>query len=413
MIIHIVTSGDTIYSISKEYSIPATRIITDNFLDPTEKLVPGQTLIISRPCQTCFVRGGDTLDSIAKRNHVSVLSILQNNPRLIEEKLRPSQSINLGYSKENTRQIIIAAYSGSASLSEIEKYLPYISVLTVQNVVKIEKGNVSLLLNTDAIVSLIKKYRALPILSLDCVSERGMWNGECVSNLLASPTYTENFIQNAVKVAKSNGFMGLELSMAGIATKDAYKFADMLLALDGLCKENELICTSPLFPVDGINPSEENVADIASLVPLWSYIWDDTTSAAPAAPYDRIAETLKDPNVRKYKEKILLGLPTFGIAYAGVGNRYQKQPIHASSGIILTQKNHVSAEFNERTRTPYVQYENNGERHIVHYEDARSISEKLDLVDRLGLGGVNIMSLEYDSPVLWQILNQRYSIQKY
>ena len=112
-----------------------------------------------------------------------------------------------------------------------------------------------------------------------------------------------------------------------------------------------------------------------------------------------------------------MGIPTYGIDYTQIGNRYLKQMLNASDGIMLTHRHHVPAEFNAETRTPYVQYGDTNkkgeERHIVHYEDARSISEKMDLVDRLGLGGVNIMSLEYDSPVLWQILNQRYSIQKY
>ena len=276
MIIHTVKSGDTIYSISKEYGIPATRIITDNFLDPTKNLVQGQTLIISRPCKTCSVRAGDTLDSIPRQNSVSVLSILQNNPQLQNQRLTPSQTLNLSYDRENTRQIIVAAYSGDATLQMVEKYLPYISVLILQNMARIEDGKVSMLQNAAPMVDLAKKYRALPLLSLDCVSERGKWNGDCIAKLLDSPSKTETFIQSAVQTAKDNSFSGVEVSAAGLDPATAYRFADMLLALDGVCKENELICTSPLFPFDGFNANEENIADTATLVPLWSYIWMTT-----------------------------------------------------------------------------------------------------------------------------------------
>ena len=159
MIIHTVTPSDTIYSISKQYGIPETRIITDNFLDPTKKLVQGQTLIISRPCKTCSVRGGDTLDSIAKENNTSVLSILQNNPHLNKNQLRPSQTLNLSYDRTNAHQIIVLAYTGDASMQMIEKYLPYISVLVLQNASRIDNGKVSLLQNTAPMVALAKKYR--------------------------------------------------------------------------------------------------------------------------------------------------------------------------------------------------------------------------------------------------------------
>ena len=34
MIIHIVEAGDTVYSISKQYGIPASRLVIDNALIP-------------------------------------------------------------------------------------------------------------------------------------------------------------------------------------------------------------------------------------------------------------------------------------------------------------------------------------------------------------------------------------------
>ena len=414
MIIHTVTPSDTIYSVSKQYGIPEARIITDNFLDPTKKLVVGQTLIISRPSKIFAVRGGDTLDSIAKENNISVLSILQNNPQVRTDKLTPSQTLNLSYDRTNARSIIVAAYSGDASLAQIEKYLPYISALIVQNAARIEDGNVSMLQDVSPTVSMAKKYRALPLLSLDCTNERGKWNGDCIAKLLDSPVATENFIQSAVKTAKANGFGGVEVSAAGLDTANGYRFVDMLLALQGVCGEHELICTSPLFPIDGFDTNEVNIADIASLVPLWNYIWDDDMAASPAAPLNKLQEMSNNSTIMQHKEKMLLGIPTFGVDYTEMGSGYRKNIINAADGISLTQKHHIAAEYNESTHTPFVRFEDNThQRHIVHYEDARSISEKLDLLDALGLGGVNIMSLEYDSPVLWQILNQRYSIRKY
>lgn len=417
MIIHTVMSSDTIYSLSKQYGIPEARIITDNFLNPTQALVPGQTLIISRPSKTCSVRGGDTLDSIAKENNISVLSILQNNPQVHSGQLMPSQTLNLSYDRPNTRSLIVAAYTGDAALDKIEKYLPYISALIVQYSTRIDDGNVTVLPHAAPIVSMAKKYRALPLLSLDCTNERGKWSGDCIARLLDSPVSTEKFIQSAVQAAKDNGFSGIEVSAAGLDTPSGYRFVDMLLALQGVCSENELICTSPLFPIDSFDANEENIVDIASLVPLWSYIWDDDATAAPAAPLNKLQEALNSNIILHNKEKILLGIPTFGVDYAGMGNGYRKQIQSAVNGLLLTQKHHITAEYDENTHTPFIRYNDNthksSERHIMHYEDARSFSEKLDLLDALGLGGVNIMSLEYDAPVLWQILNQRYSIQKY
>lgn len=114
MIIHTVSPSDTFYSIARQYGIPESRILTDNFLDPEKKLIPGQTLIISKPCKTCIVRGGDTLQSIAQKNSVSVLSLMQNNPQASGNTLTPSQTLNIEYDRTGAPQIIVHAYSGNA-----------------------------------------------------------------------------------------------------------------------------------------------------------------------------------------------------------------------------------------------------------------------------------------------------------
>ena len=74
MTIYTVKSGDSIYSIAREYGVPSSRIITDNFLTNPGRLVVGQDLVILFPTQTHTVRGGDTLDSIAGEEHKQIIS---------------------------------------------------------------------------------------------------------------------------------------------------------------------------------------------------------------------------------------------------------------------------------------------------------------------------------------------------
>ncbi len=417
MIIHTVESGDTIYSISKQYGITSTRIITDNFLNPEKKLVPGQTLIISRPCKTCTVMGGDTLESIAKEHNISVLSILQNNPQIADKKILPSQTLNISYNTENSRQIVTAAYSGGATFETIEKYLPNISMLVVQNVANISKNGILVTKSAKHIAALAKKYRTMPILAIECINERGKHDNSCIESLLNSSVDTEAFISSIISTAKDNGFCGIEINSSGINASNKYRFADMLLALSGLCRDNGLYCQSSILPIEAVGKAEENIMDISDIIPLWSYIFDDNSKKYPAAPLNKIVNFLNSKNVEKFNDKIMLGIPTFGIEYLKSSYGERKRVINSSDGIILSQKPASITEFDEVTHTPLIKYTDGIRRdnisHTVHYEDARSISEKLDVVDEYNLYGVNIMSLEYENPVLWQILNQRYNILKF
>lgn len=416
MIIHTVTPSDTIYSISKQYGIPETRIITDNFLNPTKKLVVGQNLIISRPCKTCTVRGGDTLNAIAEENNISVLSLMQNNPQIYGKRLVPSQTLNLTYDKSEARRIAVAAYTGAATIEEIEKYLPYISILLVQNSASIIGSNISVSKSASVFPKIAKKYRAVPILVIECINERGMYNGSCLTKVLDSPNEVELLINNIVNSAKLNGYAGIEINASGMNESDKYKFTDFFLALSGVCRDNNIQCSSPMLPIGDFDSSDDNIMDIVDFIPLWNYIYDDSMTASPAAPLDRINELLQNEILDKYTEKLLLGIPTFGVDYIKIKGSYQKRTVSPYESFKAMQTVQTN-KFDEITRTPYIQYEErdrkNGLEHIMHFEDAQSIYEKLNLVDAYGLYGVNVMSLEYETPILWQILNQRYNILKY
>ncbi|HPU18005.1 MAG TPA: LysM peptidoglycan-binding domain-containing protein, partial [Bacillota bacterium] len=65
MIIHTVSSGETLNSIARTYGVPPSRIIMDNELTLPEKLTVGQTLVITQPTTTYTVKNGDSLYSIA------------------------------------------------------------------------------------------------------------------------------------------------------------------------------------------------------------------------------------------------------------------------------------------------------------------------------------------------------------
>ena len=66
MQIHTVTKIDTLYTIARKYSIPATKILADNDL-AGDRLTIGDELIILKPTKTVTVKGGDTLDLISKK----------------------------------------------------------------------------------------------------------------------------------------------------------------------------------------------------------------------------------------------------------------------------------------------------------------------------------------------------------
>lgn len=417
MKIHTVERGESIRSVAELYGVPESRILFDNELDPHHRLYPGQTLIIGEPTCTDSVRGGDTLERIAKRNDTDVLTLLQNNPHLAAAGLLPSQPLNIAYDRKENRCIPVHAYSGTAEETILRKRLPLVSVLSVQNAALLQSGRVQLLECAPRLAALAREYRTLPILCIEATDAYGRHDTGAAVQILSSPNLTERFIRSTLEAVKAGGFAGAELLIMPMPAGDGGRLTELLLALAGRFEECGLYLLAPWLPnLPQTGSMVENRMDIADFVPIRNYLFDDGKSASPAAPLDRIEAALAADFVPKYAKKLLLGIPSFGIDYTQAAAGYRKRAVPAEQ-ICRTLAAPPDVHFDETTQTPFAVYTEDAYHcpvgHKLCYEDARSLAAKLAVVEKNGLCGISICSLAYDTPVLWQLLNQTYKVAKY
>lgn len=88
--------------------------------------------------------------------------------------------------------------------------------------------------------------------------------------------------------------------------------------------------------------------------------------------------------------KILLGMPNYGYDWT---LPYMRGTAAASIGFTAATElaNSKGSEifFDENSQTPYFYYTENGVRHVVWFDDPRSIDAKLGLVDEFNLAGAS------------------------
>ncbi|MCI8370904.1 MAG: hypothetical protein HFI75_00620 [Lachnospiraceae bacterium] len=132
------------------------------------------------------------------------------------------------------------------------------------------------------------------------------------------------------------------------------------------------------------------------------------------APLNQVRRVLEYAITEIPPEKIQMGIPNYaydwtlpyqrGRAAASIGNIQALEIARAYGAEIL---------FDPDAQTPYFYYTTeNGQAHVVWFEDARSINAKLELLKELQLGGAgywNVMRPFYQN---WSILNQKFSIVK-
>lgn len=85
--------------------------------------------------------------------------------------------------------------------------------------------------------------------------------------------------------------------------------------------------------------------------------------------------------------------------------------LSAQAALALATAHHADILWDQTAQSPYFYYwAPNGKRHMVWFEDARSVMLKYDLAKRYGLRGVSYWVLGNEFPQNWGVLNSAFGI---
>ena len=79
MIIHTVSSGESLSQIAAQYGVNILNLASDNGLSVDSELVLGQALAVQVPDIIHTVKRGETLSAIARSYGTSAIQLLRNN----------------------------------------------------------------------------------------------------------------------------------------------------------------------------------------------------------------------------------------------------------------------------------------------------------------------------------------------
>ncbi len=94
-LIHIIKKGETLYSLSRKYSVSLDDILKINNIDDPQTIREGYSLIIKEDKNTYTVKKGDTLYSIARSNNVGIKELIDENNITKKTIIKVGQKIYL------------------------------------------------------------------------------------------------------------------------------------------------------------------------------------------------------------------------------------------------------------------------------------------------------------------------------
>ncbi len=424
MKIHVVSSGETVYSIAQKYGIPVSQIINDNQLMDPSKLVVGQTIVIRIPLQVHTVQSGQTLRSIARQYGKTVRMLQQNNPVLGGSSLiYPGQTLVISYQAQPEEEIAVNGYAYPfIDRTLLQSTLPFLTYMTPFTYGITESGELVDLNDQDLIAS-ANTAGVAPLMHLSTLTEEGGFSNELASLVLNTMTIQTHLIENIVSTLQNKGYQGLDVDFEFVFAKDAEAYALFIQNLRNrlnrlgypviVALAPKTFATQPGLLYEGHDYAA--LGSAANEVLLMTYEWGYTYGPPMAvAPLPNVRAVVEYALTEIPSEKIWLGIPNYGYDWplpyisgeskaTSISNRYSVQ---------LAQKFNARILYDEQAKSPWFKYrDEQGIEHEVWFEDARSIPAKLNLISEYRLHGAGYWNLMRPFPQNWTILSSLIKIR--
>lgn len=424
LIIYTVKPGDSVYKLATQYGITTNDIVFANQLSNPDRLAIGQALIIPVVFFEYTVRRGDSLYSIAQRNNTSISRILEANPSITNpSSIYIGQSIRIPTAGTILRSIDVNGYVfPNIRQDSLDTALPNLSFLSLFSYQIREDGSL-VPINDSELINRAWNSKTKPFMVITNIGESGGFDSDLVSEILYNIEIQNILLDNIVNILNTKQYAGLDIDFEYIYPSDREAYNSFLQKVSDRIKPLGYILSTAVAPK--ISGTQQGVlyeahdylahGRLADHVIIMSYEWGYTFGPPlPVAPINEVERVLRYAVSVIPSQKILMGIPNYGYDWMlpyRPGTR--ATAISNLQAMNLAINTGSTIRFDETAQAPFFNYyDEKGNRHIVWFDDARSLTARLKLVEKYNLGGVSYWTINRLYRTLWYTLRALYDVNK-
>lgn len=424
LIIYTVKAGDSVYKLATSYGITTNDIVYANQLSNPDRLAIGQALIIPVDYFEYTVKRGDSLYLIARRYNTSISKIMEANPGItVPSTIYIGQNIRIPTNGNILRSVDVNGYAfPNIRQDALDTALPNLSFLSLFSYQITEDGSL-VSINDSSLIEKAWNSNVKPFMVITNIGESGGFNSDLVSEVLYNIEIQDILIENVVRILNEKQYAGLDIDFEYIYPSDREAYNSFLEKVSNRIKPLGYILTTAIAPK--ISATQQGTlyeahdypvhGRIADHVIIMTYEWGYTYGPPQAvAPIDQVERVLRYAVSAIPSQKILMGMPNYGydwvLPYQSGTRATSLSNLQAMNLAINTGS---TIRFDETAQAPYFNYyDENGRRHIVWFDDARSITARLKLVEKYNLGGVSYWTINRLYRTLWYTLRALYDVNQ-
>lgn len=231
--------------------------------------------------------------------------------------------------------------------------------------------------------------------------------------ILTNSSVRQKAVQNIVNTVKKNGYTGVNIDFESVMAGDRNALTSFVKSVSDALRPAgyQVIVSVPAKTEDDPSNGWSGAYNYAALGGYVDFLqvmtydehgpWSEPGSVASKG---WIEDSLKFSVSQVAASKVLIGLPDYGYDWNLTTNREEDHHQIAGKNIAaLLQKTGATVKWDAATSSPYFNYtDSQGSKHVVWYENARSIEEKAHLVPAYHLGGASVWALGMEDASFWK-----------
>ncbi|HEY4552555.1 MAG TPA: LysM peptidoglycan-binding domain-containing protein [Bacillaceae bacterium] len=416
---HTVRRGETLWQIAQTYGVPIESIIRANQLTSPGNIQAGTSLII--PPRTHRVQAGENLWQIAQQYGTTVQEIIRINGIQQPDVITAGTLLVIPFPKpaiETNAYIINMGETGGREVREAGRHLTYMSPFgyTMR-----ADGSLSPIQDEQAIRAALD----LGVVPMMCITNFTFEDpGTTLAHtILSSTSLQDTLLQNIIRTMREKGYRGLNIDFENVRPADRELYNQFLQrAVNRLHPLGYFVSTALAPKTSGEQqgllyeahdyPAHGRIVDFVILMTYeWGYRFGPPQAISPLNQIRRVLDYAVSVIPRN---KIFMGFQLYARDWLLPHVQGQEaETFDMQEAVRRALRYGVAIQYDSVAQSPFFRYTDaQGRRHEVWFEDARSAQAKFDTVKEYGLRGISYWVLGYPFPQNWLLLEDNFIIRK-
>jgi spore germination protein len=369
------------------------------------------------------VTSGETLFTITRRYSVPLSALLSANPRVEPARLQPGQELIIPKASEKQGTIYVNGYAfPNINRDVLNSTLPYLTYLSIFSHQVRPDGSL-VQINDTPLIEAARSAGVAPMLVITNIEEGASFSGELAHTILTDGQAQDALVENIVTTLREKNYYGLDVDFEYIFPEDREEYNNFMRRLSATLRPLGYTLTVALAPKlsadqRGVLYEAHDYPVMGALVDhviLMTYEWGYTYGPAMAvSPINQVRRVLNYAVTAIPSEKILMGMPNYGYDWTLPFIRGSAARTLTNTGAVLqAERVRAAIQYDTVSQAPfYTYYDSEKRKHEVWFDDARSIQARLALVRAYDLGGVSYWTINSFMPQNWLILDSMFNVRK-